>query len=56
VAYLGLVEDGVDVVLDAEERAHVAWQPDDGPERTADMPAVRYVRHSTVPPHPGGMP
>lgn len=56
VAYLGLVEDGVDVVLDAEERAHVAWQPDDGPARTADMPAVRYVRHSTVPPHPGGVP
>ncbi|MGB3684457.1 MAG: DUF3375 domain-containing protein [Ornithinimicrobium sp.] len=57
VAYLGLVEDGVQVVLDDETRAHVTWQPDDnGPERSADMPAVSYVRHGVHTPNPEGMP
>jgi len=53
VAYLGIVEDGIDVILDDEARAHVAWQPEDGAERTADMPAVSYVRHRAASPQPG---
>ncbi len=54
VAYLGLAEVGIDVILDDEARANVDWQPDEGPGRTADMPAVSYVRH--VDHQPGGMP
>ncbi len=56
VAYLGLVEDGIDVLLDDEARAHVAWQPEDGPERTAEMPSVSYVRHGNERQDLGGMP
>lgn len=56
VAYLGLAEDGIDVVVDDEARAHVTWHLHEGPERTADMPAVSYVRRGSADQQSGGTP
>ncbi|MDQ2783317.1 DUF3375 domain-containing protein [Lapillicoccus sp.] len=45
VAYLGVSEEGVDLVFDDAARARVAWRDDQGAGREADAPTVIYVRH-----------
>ncbi|HEX2706128.1 MAG TPA: DUF3375 family protein, partial [Candidatus Lustribacter sp.] len=44
MAYLGLSEDGVEVVFDDDAIEELRWELDDGALRRAELPAVAYVR------------
>ncbi|GIJ30363.1 hypothetical protein Vqi01_55250 [Micromonospora qiuiae] len=48
VTYLSLRDPGFDVVFDENRRDRVRWRDPDGRERSADLPAVSFVRRVPV--------